>query len=118
MWAWYILLGLIAGISSGFLGIGGGTIIIPALVYFFGLNQHTAQGTSLAIMIPPIGLLAAWEYWRKGHVALGMALFICVGFFVGGLIGAYLAHRLSPAYLKRVFGLFLILVGTRMALGK
>ena len=84
----YIGLGLIAGVLSGMFGIGGGTILIPAMVFLFGLTQHQAQGTSLAIMIPPIGLLAAMRYYYSGNVKLGMAGFICLGFFVGGLIGA------------------------------
>lgn len=72
----YIFLGLIAGIMSGLVGIGGGIIIIPGLVYLFGLGQHQAQGTTLALMVPPIGLLAAWIYYKHGYVNLPMALFI------------------------------------------
>jgi len=110
----YILLGLVAGIFGGMFGIGGATVLIPALVFFFGLTQHQAQGTTLAIMIPPIGLLAAWRYWQAGNVKLSMAGFICLGFFVGGLFGASLIHHVPDPMLKKLFGVFLFLVSMRM----
>ena len=84
----YVILGLLAGILSGLIGIGGGIIIVPALVLIFGLTQQQAQGTTLAIMIPPVGLLAAWSYYTRGLVDLKIAAFIVIGFFIGGLIGA------------------------------
>lgn len=114
----YLTLGLIAGISSGFLGIGGGTILIPAMVYLLGLSQHQAQGTTLAIMVLPIGLLAAIKYYLEGNVKLNIALFICIGFFVGGFLGAHLAHKISDPTLKKVFGAFLFLVAIKMMVGK
>lgn len=114
----YILLGLVAGIFGGIFGIGGGTILIPAMVFFFGLTQHQAQGTTLALMVPPIGLLAAWRYYQSGNVKLGMAGFICLGFFIGGLIGASLIQNLSDPLLKRLFGIFLLFVSLRMMLVK
>ena len=79
-----LLLGLLAGIFSGLIGVGGGVIIVPALVFLFGLSQHQAQGTTLALLVPPIGLLAAWTYYKEGHVDLKIAGLICVGFFLGG----------------------------------
>jgi len=87
----YVLLGVAAGILSGLIGIGGGIIIIPALVFIAGMSQHVAQGTTLALMVPPIGLLAAWAYYRAGYVDLKVAALICAGFFVGGFLGAKLA---------------------------
>ena len=90
----YVLLGLVAGVFSGLIGIGGAIIIIPSLVLLFGLSQHTAQGTTLALMVPPIGLLAAWTYYKEGFVDLKIAGLICIGFFVGGLIGANVATEL------------------------
>ncbi|MFH0935552.1 MAG: sulfite exporter TauE/SafE family protein [Candidatus Omnitrophota bacterium] len=114
----YIALGLIAGIASGILGIGGGTLLIPAMVFVFGLTQHQAQGTTLALMIPPIGLLAALRYYQSGNVKLGMAAFICLGFFFGGLIGANLVQNVSELFLKRLFGAFLLIVAVRMILTK
>ena len=114
----YIALGLLAGICSGFLGIGGGTIIIPVLVYVFGLTQHQAQGTTLALMIPPIGLLAALKYYYEGNVNIQIAIFICLGFFIGGLLGAYLVTSVPEQILKKIFGLFLVGVALKMILGK
>jgi uncharacterized membrane protein YfcA len=114
----YLLLGLIAGIFSGLIGIGGATIIIPVLVLLFGLSQHTAQGTTLALMVPPIGLLAAWTYYRAGYVDLKIAALICVGFFVGGLIGARIATEIPEQLLRRIFGVVLFLMSLRMILFK
>ncbi|MDP3732413.1 MAG: TSUP family transporter [Candidatus Omnitrophota bacterium] len=114
----YIILGVVAGVFGGMFGIGGGTILIPVLVYLFGLTQHQAQGTTLAIMVPPIGLLAAMRYYYSGNVKLGMAGFICMGFFVGGLIGANFVQNLSDPLLKRLFGVYLLFVSVEMILGK
>lgn len=114
----YILLGVVAGIFGGMFGIGGGTILIPALVYLFGLTQHQAQGTTLAIMVPPIGLLAALRYYYSGNVKLAMAGFICAGFFLGGLIGANLIHNVSDPMLKRLFGFYLLFIAVQMIFSK
>lgn len=114
----YIILGLVAGIFSGLFGIGGGTILIPALVFFFGLTQHQAQGTTLALMVPPIGLLAALRYYYAGNVKLGMAAFICIGFFIGGLIGAQMVENVADPMLKKIFGVFLLVVSLRMIFWK
>lgn len=116
--ALYIGLGLVAGILGGMFGIGGGTILIPALVYLFGLTQHQAQGTTLAIMVPPIGLLAAMRYYYAGNVKLGMAALICVGFFIGGWIGANFIQNVPDLALKRLFGLYLLIISVRMIIGK
>ena len=114
----YILLGLVAGIFAGMFGIGGATILIPALVFLFGLTQHQAQGTTLAILVPPIGLLAALKYYYHGNVKLGMAGFICLGFFIGGLIGASLIQNIADPLLKRLFGIFLLVVSLNMIFTK
>lgn len=114
----YIALGLVAGVFGGMFGIGGGTILIPALVYLFGLTQHQAQGTTLAIMVPPIGLLAALRYWQAGNVKLSIAGFICIGFFVGGLLGANVVHGISDPMLKKFFGVYLLFIAIRMILAK
>ena len=114
----YIILGLVAGIFGGMFGIGGGTILIPALVYLFGLTQHQAQGTTLAIMIPPIGLLAALRYYYSGNVKLGMAGFICIGFLVGGLIGAQFIHGVTDSMLKKLFGVYLFIIALGMMFSK
>ena len=110
----YLLLGLVAGILSGLIGIGGATIVIPALVLMFGLSQHMAQGTTLALMVPPIGILAAWTYYQKGLVDLKIAGFVCLGFLLGGLIGAKLAIGIPEQILKKMFGIFLLSVSLRM----
>lgn len=116
--ALYILLGLVAGVCGGFLGIGGGTILIPVMVYIFGLTQHQAQGTALALMVPPIGLLAAMRYYQNGNVKIGMALFICLGFFIGGWIGANLVQGVPDLALKRIFGVYLLLIAVKMIVGR
>jgi len=116
--ALYILLGLLAGILSGLIGIGGGTIIVPALVIFFGISQHMAQGTTLALLVPPIGILAAWTYYRQGYVDLNIAGFICLGFFIGGLVGAKIATSLSNIVLERIFGVALLLISLKMIFAK
>ncbi len=113
IWA-YVILGLVAGIISGLIGIGGGIIIVPALVFIFGMTQHQAQGTTLALMVPPIGLLAAWTYYRQGYVNLKVAGLICLGFFVGGLLGARVATSLPTRVLEKVFGVALFLVSIKM----
>jgi uncharacterized membrane protein YfcA len=114
----YILLGLVAGVFSGLIGIGGGIIIVPALVLLFGLSQHTAQGTTLALMVPPIGLLAALAYYKQGFVDLKVAAFVCLGFFVGGLVGAKFAIAIPETILKKMFGVVLLAVSVKMILGK
>jgi uncharacterized membrane protein YfcA len=114
----YLLLGLAAGILSGLLGIGGGIIIVPVLVLLFGLSQHQAQGTTLALMVPPIGLLAAWAYYKQGFVDLKIAAFICLGFFIGGLLGAEFAIGIPEPILKKVFGVVMLGVSLKMILGK
>ena len=110
----YLLLGLVAGTLSGLIGIGGATIVIPALVLMFGLSQHMAQGTTLALMVPPIGILAAWTYYQKGLVDLKIAGFVCLGFLLGGLLGAKLAIGIPEQILKKMFGIFLLIVSLRM----
>jgi len=110
----YLLLGLVAGTFSGLIGIGGAIIIIPALVLLFGLSQHTAQGTTLALMVPPIGLLAAWTYYRQGFVDLKIAALICLGFFFGGLVGAKFATEISDEILRKIFGVVLLAASLKM----
>lgn len=107
----YMLWGAAIGVFSSMVGIGGGVMIVPTLIWLFGLSQHQAQGTSLAMMIPPIGLLAAYKYWAHGNVIIPVAVCGALGFFVGGYFGADAAHWLSPAQMKRVFGILLISIG-------
>jgi len=113
----YIFIGIFIGTISGIVGIGGGTVLVPILIYFFKMTQHMAQGTTLAMMVPPIGFLAAYTYYQKGFVDLKIAGFTCLGFFFGGLIGAKLAVNLPALILKRIFGIYLIIIGIRMLQG-
>ena len=110
----YLLLGLFAGTFSGVIGLGGGVVIVPALTFLFGLSQHMAQGTTLAILIPPIGILAAWTYYSRGYVDIKIAAFVCLGFVIGGLIGAKVATALSATVLQKVFGVSLLLIALKM----
>lgn len=114
----FLLLGLVGGTFSGLIGIGGGTIIVPALVFLFGLTQHQAQGTTLALLVPPIGLLAAWTYYKQGYIDLKIASLICIGFFFGGLLGARVAMKLSDIVLERIFGVALFLISLKMIFAK
>jgi len=114
----FVLLGLVAGILSGLIGIGGGTIIVPALVFLFGMSQHLAQGTTLALLVPPIGILAAWTYYSQGYADLKAAAFICTGFLIGGLIGARFATGLSSVVLERIFGVALFIISMKMIFAK
>lgn len=114
----YIILGLVAGVLSGIFGVGGGVILIPALVYMAGLTQHQAQGTTLAAMVPPIGLLAALRYWQAGNVKISIAALICAGFFIGGFLGANSIQNVPDPLLKKLFGAFLFIVSLNMILGK
>lgn len=109
-----LLLGLAAGTFSGIVGLGGGVIIVPALVLFFGMSQHLAQGTTLAVMVPPIGILAAWTYYNQGYVDIKVALFVAIGFLVGGLIGAKIAVMLPNEILKKIFACVLFAIGLKM----
>ena len=109
-----LMLGLIAGSFSGLIGIGGGVIIVPALILLFGFSQQVAQGTTLALLIPPIGLLAVMDYYKKGFVNTQAALFICIGFVIGGLLGAKIAVTLPEQILRRIFAAVLVLIGIRM----
>jgi len=98
-----IIIGLIAGTFSGLIGIGGAIIIIPSLIYLLGMDQYTAQGTSLGIMLPPIGLLAAWSYYKEGALNLQYALIIAGAFLIGGYIGSKFALNIPETVLRKVF---------------
>ena len=114
----YILLGLIAGIFGGMFGLGGGVIVIPALVYLFGLSQLQAQGTNLIVMLPPIGLLAALRYYQNGQARLGIAGFIALGFFLGAFAGAHIVQVFPEVLMRRLFGAVLFFVSLKKLLGR
>jgi uncharacterized membrane protein YfcA len=113
----FIGLGVIAGTLSGLIGVGGGVIIVPALVFLFHFSQHRAEGTTLALLVPPIGILAVIPYFRQGHVDLRAAGLICLGFLFGGLLGGHLANGFSSATLQRIFGVALLLISIKMLVG-
>ena len=109
-----LVIGLAAGILSGMFGIGGGIIVVPALIYFLGMSQHTAQGTTLAMLLPPIGILAALAYYRQGHVNLLAAGLLCLGFILGGLLGANICLNISGEIVRKMFGIALLLISLHM----
>ncbi len=114
----FVILGLVVGVVSGMMGVGGAVFIVPALVYIFGWPQHLAQGTTLAMLVPPIGILAAWQYFQAGHVDLKVAGLMCLGFLVGGYFGGLFANQLPGDTLKKIFGAALFLISLKMILGK
>lgn len=114
----FLALGLAAGILAGLAGIGGGIIIVPILVFVFGFSQHLAQGTSLAVLIPPVGLLAMLQYYKKGDVDLKAAALIAAGLLLGSILGAKIALGLPQGVLKKIFGGILLLASMRYILMK
>jgi uncharacterized protein len=108
------ILGAVAGFLSGALGIGGGIIIIPGLIYLLGVSQQTAQGTSLAFMIPPIGLLAAMNYYKAGFINIKYAIIIALFFIIGSYFSSKFIVKFDPKMLRRFFALFLVLVAGKM----
>lgn len=113
-----ILIGLVGGIASGFVGIGGGIVIVPALVFFLGFSQHNAQGTTLAMMIPPIGLLAVWNYYKSGMVNIKAAVIMTITFFIGGYLGSKLAVKLPADVVKKIFGFLMLIAAFKLIFNK
>jgi uncharacterized membrane protein YfcA len=111
-------IGLVAGVVSGLFGIGGAILIIPALVVLLKMSQHAANGTSLAALLLPVGLLGALEYYRRGEVNVAYAVVLAGGLFVGALVGAKLAGAVSDLALRRAFGGFLLVVAARFLLAR
>lgn len=113
-----ICIGLLSGMLAGMMGVGGAIIVIPALVIFLGLSQHQAQGTSLAFMVPPIGILAAWNYWKEGYVNWRFALVLSLTFVVGAYLGSVFSIHIPQRILKKIFGLLLFVVAIKMIFSK
>jgi len=103
-----VAIGVVGGGLGGLIGLGGGFIMVPLFIYCFHMSQHEAQGTSLAVLLPPVGLLSVLQYWRAGHVDVPVALWAAAGFLVGGYAGGTLAQLLGGVALRRVFALFLM----------
>lgn len=109
-----LIIGLVAGMLSGMVGVGGGIIIVPALVYFLAFSQKSAQGTSLGILLLPVGILAVTEYYKQGHIDIKVVLMVSAGFLIGGFFGSKLAIVLPEQTLKKIFALMLILTAIKM----
>src|SRR5258708_3700456 len=111
---WLLLIGVFAGVAGGLFGVGGGLVMVPLLSAFWGLNQHQAQGTSLAVILLPTALPAVLLYWQKGHIGVSIVAWVAAGFLLGGLLGGAFAQDLPDQTLKRVFGCFLLLVSLKI----
>ena len=109
-----IVIGIAGGILSGLFGVGGGVIIVPALVFFIGMTQHEAQGTSLGLMLLPIGILAAMNYFRSGNLDIRAGLIIALAFVIGGYIGSKVALGIQEVTLKRLFGVLMLAVSVKL----
>ncbi len=109
-----IMIGLAAGVLSGMFGVGGGVIIVPALVFLLGMTQHAAQGTSIGLMLLPIGALAAWNYHKTGNLNIGYGLIIALSFVLGGYLGSKFSLGVSELVLKRSFGVLMLIIAVRM----
>lgn len=109
-----ILIGFFAGILSGFVGIGGGIIIVPALVFFLGLTQHQAQGTSLFVLMMPVVGLAVYNYWKENSINWNYGFIIALAFVIGGYFGSKISLKLSPSVVKLVFGVIMAYVSVRL----
>ena len=110
-WFMFLLIGILAGIAAGLFGVGGGIVLVPALIYWAGFSQHMATGTSLAVLLPPIGLAATIEYHRHGNVDIRAAALIALGLFGGAWVGAYFANQMKGPQLRLIFGVFVTVLG-------
>jgi len=113
-----IVSGLLAGFVAGTLGVGGGIVIVPTLVFIMGMTQHQAQGTSLAVLLFPIGILAVINYTREGYVNYKYALVLILAFVVGSYFGSLLSIHLPDKILKKIFGLLMLVAGLKMIMSK
>lgn len=113
-----LMIGVVAGFISGGVGIGGGIVIVPALMFFLGYSQHQASGTTLAMMVAPIGLFSAWNYFKSGYVEIKSSLIILTAFFVGSYFGSLLAVNLPAKTLQRIFGILIFGVSLKYIFGK
>jgi uncharacterized membrane protein YfcA len=111
-----LVIGLAAGVFAGMFGIGGGLIIVPALMFFLKVNPAEAIGTSLAALILPVGLLGAMEYYRQGFINVRFAALVALGLFAGAYFGARITTSLPSDVIRRIYGIFLLLVAARMLL--
>jgi hypothetical protein len=113
-----IVIGFLAGIVGGSLGLGGGIIIVPALVFILGLTQHQAQGTSLAVLLFPIGILGVINYTKNGYVNFKFAIVLMIAFILGSYLGSIISINLPAKTLRKIFGIFMLLISLKMILDK
>ena len=113
-----IVIGLLAGILSGLVGVGGGILMIPLLIIFLGLTQHEAQGTALFAMLPPIGILAAMNYYKEGFVKWEYAAVMALTFVVGGYFGSKLSISLPDQTVRKVFGVIMLIGAIKLIFSK
>jgi uncharacterized protein len=116
-WLMFAIIGIAGGIASGLFGIGGGVVIVPALIYWADFSQHKATGTSIAVLLPPIGLAATLEYYRHGNVDIRAAIILAVTMFVGSWVGALLANQMKGPHLRLIFGVFVTSLGVYLVYG-
>ena len=109
-----IVVGLAAGMLSGMVGVGGGIIIVPALVFFLGFSQHEAQGTSLGLLLLPVGILAVMNYYNKGYIDIKVVLIMSAAFVLGGWLGSKISLSLPQETVKKIFAIVLIYTAARM----
>jgi uncharacterized membrane protein YfcA len=117
VWQTFVAIGSIGGLLAGLFGVGGGIVLVPGLIYLAGFSQHRATGTSLAVLLPPIGLGATIEYYRHGNVDVPAAIVLAITMFVGTLIGAFAANKIAGPYLRLMFGVFVWVLGGYLIFG-
>jgi uncharacterized protein len=110
----FVALGLVVGALSGIMGLGGGIFLVPALIYVFKFTPYQAQGTSLAVLIPPIGIFAALEYYRRGYIDFAVVGLICLGFVFGAFAGAFVVDRIPIPLMRRIFGFFMFFISLQL----
>ncbi|WP_324209737.1 sulfite exporter TauE/SafE family protein [Flavobacterium sp.] len=113
-----VIIGIMAGILSGLVGVGGGVVMVPMLVLFLGFSQHQAQGTSLAVLVVPVTAIAVYNYYKEGYIDWRYAAIIAVFFVIGGYFGSKLAINIDQKMLKKIFGVVLLLIAGKMLLEK
>ena len=116
-WLTFVMIGIVGGVAAGLFGVGGGIVVVPALIYWAGFSQHMATGTSLAVLLPPIGLAATIEYYRHGNVDIRAAIILATTMFVGAWVGAWFANRMPGPQLRLLFGSFLSGLGIYLVYG-
>jgi uncharacterized membrane protein YfcA len=116
-WLTFVVIGILGGLASGLFGVGGGIVIVPALIYWAGFSQHMATGTSLAVLLPPIGLAATIEYYRHGNVDIHAAIILATTMLIGAWGGAWIANRMEGPTLRLLFGIFISLLGLYLVQG-